>query len=227
MIMEKKNLNNEDVLLKLASEYIDKEEFDNDITIDREILKLCMDYDKKQQEKKKLYSVLSKVAVVVIALFLSFEVFMPETAQAFHTKLFGLVFDERAGSLYLNSESEREMIADWTDYNYPEYIPQGFVLSDARKKDFDSILLYENTDKTVTIRIMEESLETSMSLDTETTEMKHVQVGIYKGYLFTGTDYDGVILTWIQNDRRIIITTNKALTEEELVKIGENLIYVH
>ena len=226
MIMNKRDLNNEDILLKLAGEYIEKVAIEDDIPMDKDILKLCMDYDKKQREKKKLYSVLSKVAVIMLVSIMSFEIFMPETAEAFHTKIFSLIFDDKSGSVSLNNESEHEMIGDWTDYYYPEYVPEGFALSDARKREFDSILLYENTDKTATIRILEESLETSMSVDTETTDMIKVSVGIYEGYIFSGVEYDEIMLTWIQNDRRIIISTTKALSNEVIIKIGESLKYV-
>ena len=227
MIMDKRDLNNEDILLKLAGECIEEKELDNYIPIDREILKICMEYDEKQHKKKKIYSVLSKVGIVTFAIILSFEIFMPETAEAFHTKIFNLIFDDISGSVSLNSENEYEMIGDWTDYHYPEYIPQGFMLSDAHKREFDTILLYENTDKTATIRIMEESLETSMSVDIDTTEIHQVEVGIYEGCLFIGTDYESIMLTWIQNDRRIIISTSKDLASEEIVKIGENMKYIN
>lgn len=224
--MERKDLSNEDTLLKLASEFIEKEELENDILIDKDILKICMEYDQKQYRKKKLYSIVSKVAVTALVAFLSFEIFMPETAQAFHTRLFSLIFDDESGSVSLNSESEREMIGEWTDYHFPEYLPEGYYLTAAQKRENDSILLYENINKSNSIRIIEETMQTSLSFDIDSTEVIEVQIGIYEGFLIRGIDYEGLMLVWIQEDTRITISTTQALTDKEIIKIGENLKYI-
>lgn len=224
--MERKDLSNEDTLLKLASEYIEKEELENDILINKDILKICMEYDQKQYRKKKLYSIAPKVAVIALVVFLSFEIFMPEAAEAFHTRVFNLIFDDNSGSVSLNTESEYEMIGDWKEYHYPRYMPDGFTLVGAEKREDNSVLLYENEEKTVAIRIIEETLEYSTSVDTDRTEVYETEIGIYNGYLFRGKDYDGVMLTWMQNDRRITISTTQDLTDEEVIRIGENLKYI-
>lgn len=240
-MVKKMNMHDEDKVLKSAAEllreiaveeqekYFEKanhidEEYP--IHLDKEFLKTAMEYDEKQRKKKKMYSALSKVAIILLGLVLSFEIVLPEKASAFHAKVFELIFNDMAGSVSLNNENEYDLIGNWSDYYYPDYMSDGYVLTAAEKQEFESVLLYENAENNTTIRIMDQPLDFSFNVDTDSTEMSNVKVGIYDGNLFVGIDYDGLLLTWVQDNSRIIITTTKDLSKEEIVRIGENLKYI-
>lgn len=48
-----------------------------------------------------------------------------------------------------------------------------------------------------------------------------------EGYVFIGKNYDGIMFIWKQDDSLMNISTTQDISEDELVKIAENIKYIN
>lgn len=236
----KEKYSSEEVLKKVAelskqeildtdNEYVKKMESADDIFAiepDQKFLEFARDFDEKKKRRDRAQSIkrLSQVAAVfLVFIVVTFSVAL-EASDAFRVRLYSLLFNSENGSVLL-SEEESDLIEDWEDYWYPEFIPEGFNLVDAGADGGQKILLFTSKDGEAEFRIMEKPLHTSIGVDTDTNSVEEIKIGYYKGYLFDNKKQDCINVFWQTDDRQIVIMASRSVGKETVKQISESLKY--
>lgn len=197
-----------------------------DIKPDPEILRMAREYDQKRAKarKKKIITRVMRTAAVFVLCIATMFTFALETSDAFRVRVYQLFRDEEQGGVTLYSQDEYDMIGDWEDYWYPTYMPEGFVIKASEMEKNESTMLFCSEDG-IEIRIREYSKDTDISMDTDHTSMKEVQVRYYKGYLFTSDDGLYMSVYWVTDDRQLSVQMDGLQDEELILQIAEEMEY--
>ncbi|MCI8608831.1 MAG: DUF4367 domain-containing protein [Firmicutes bacterium] len=148
-----------------------------------------------------------------------------ETSEAFRVRVYSLLFDESAGGVTLLPEEENSLISEWTDYWYPTYVPDGFQMVAAEKRDGESIIAFESNDGEKRFYIDEFSFNAVMGHDTDTNTVEEVRIGYYKGYLFEDVQNQNITIYWMTDDRQMVVGATGEMDKETIIKIAEGLEY--
>ena len=212
------------------NEYVKKmESIDETFPIepDQKFLEFAREFDGKKKkrdraQKIKRFSQVAAVFLVCIVVTLSVAL---EASDAFRVRLYSLIFNSENGSVSL-SEEESDLIGDWKDYWYPEFIPEGFNLIAAEDDGGQRILLFESNDGKFNFQIIDMPLDTSVSVDTDTNTIEEIKIGHYRGYMFVDDIYDSIMLFWKTDDRQMMIDARNGIKEDTVKRIAEGLKYV-
>ncbi len=196
--------------------------------IDENILRMVIEYDNKQREKKKkqFVSVLSKVAVFAIVCVAATTFLFPEHVEAFRTRVFDMFFNDEAGSVSLRGENELDMIGDWTDYYYPEYMPEGYKLIGAEKMGEIYIMLYTSEDGEHQLNMQTMPDNSTISIDTDMSSIEDVKIGYHEGIYSVNEEYNKNIITWVSDKKIVYIQGDNTIHKDEYIKIAENVRYI-
>lgn len=196
--------------------------------IDENVLKAVIEYDKQRKEKrkKKYISILSKVAIFIIVCSVAIPFIAPKHAEAFRTKILDMFFNEKSGSVSLRGQTEIDMIGDWDEYYYPEYIPETYELVAAEKVDESSTMLFISNDRKHELRIEELPVNSAISLDTDYTKVESIEIGYNEGQYAINEKYEYIIVTWRTENKIISLEGDTSINKQEYINIAENLIYV-
>ena len=197
--------------------------------IDENLIKAMIEYEKKDKErrKKKYFSILSKVAILLITCVVSANFIFPESVDAFKTKIFGKLFNEVNESLSLKNENEINIIDNWNDYYYPQYIPKDYEIVAAEKTDEGSIMLFLSHNKEHELRIEEILGESGINIDTTFTQILNISIRASEGQYAINEQDNYVLLAWPEDNRIIVIRGDMSLSQQEYIKIAENMKYLN
>ena len=187
-----------------------------------------IEYDKQRKEKrkKKYISILSKVAIFIIVCSVAIPFIAPKHAEAFRTKIFDMFFNEKSGSVSLRGQTEIDMLGDWDEYYYPEYIPETYELVAAEKVDESSTMLFISNDRKHELRIEELPQNSNISIDTDHTSIENVKIGYYDAVYAICKEADSALLTWVNEKKIISIHGDTSIDKQEYIKIAEKLKFV-
>ena len=196
--------------------------------IDENVLKAVIEYDKQQKgkRKKKYISVLSKVAIFIIVCAFAIPFIAPKPVDAFRIKILDMFFNEKSGSVSLRGQTEIDMIGDWNEYYYPEYMMDNYSLIGAEKMGERSIMLFVSNDRKHELRIEELPPNSNISIDTDHTSIENVKIGYYEAVYAICKEADSVLLTWVNEKKIISIHGDASIDKREYINIAENLKYV-
>ncbi len=192
---------------------------------DQSFLEFARAYDKKAKKRKvteKRKRIL-QIAAVFLVCITTMTAIALETSEAFRVRFYSLFTNETDGSVTLLTERERELIGKWEDYWYPTYVPEGFQMVAAEKRDNKSVIVFESNDGKISFRIMEFSFNAAISHDTDTNTVEEVRVGYYKGYLFEDVRNQSIDVYWLTDDRQIEVAATGEIEKETVIKIAEGL----
>lgn len=197
-----------------------------DIEPDPKILNLARKFDEKQQKKKKIQRKrhFVQVAAMVMVCFVTFSAITLESSDAFRMKIYQIFSIQDEGSAALLSQDEYDLIGDWKDYWYPTYIPEGFVLQDAEKTEFEKVMLF-SSDAGEECRIREIPMDAAITVDTEHTSIEEVKIGYHNGYLMVNEEHNLLNVYWSTEDRQICIEMTGEHDKGTILKIAEKMEY--
>lgn len=196
--------------------------------IDEKILKMAIEYDKKKKEnkKKKIISVLSKVAVVMMICVVSAAFVFPESVEAFRVKIFDVFFNEDTGSASLKGENEVDYLGDWTEYYYPEYMPENYKMIGAERMGERSIMLFALENGEHPLKIESIPANSTVNVDTDSTSIEKIQIGYYEGMYAVDNEKENALITWVNENNILTVQGDISLDKTEYIKIAENLKYI-
>lgn len=235
---EKNRKINETLLYKIGYDYTDTiceetdkllEEYKNIDVPDR--LDQWFDHhqkDLKRKEqhlkyKKVLTNVFKRVAIVLVAIILATTV-LTFTVEAFRVKVFNFLIkeEETHTSLSLSEDQwhniSKELPEKWTDYYYPSYLPEGFVLTSFSRNMNNRRLRFENEDAYL---LMTESLGESVTiqLDSEDAKSQHIDIN---GHDVLMLKKNGMVtLSWFDVDRVFVLLGT--LEDDDMILIAEKI----
>ena len=169
---------------------------------------------------------LSHYAAVFIACLLVVGTVGAATSDAFRTKLFNVFLSEESDSVTLESVPDDSPMKDWSDYWYPEYLPEGFKFTSAEESDFEKTIRFDsiNSDKSIIISIRNSEGSTA-SYNTDGTEYGNISIGEYEGYYFTNGEDGSCIVTWLAEEQTIRMVS-QYVDKDEIIKVAESMVYV-
>lgn len=150
----------------------------------------------------------------------------PKPVDAFRIKILDMFFNEKSGSVSLRGQTEIDMIGDWNEYYYPEYMMDNYSLIGAEKMGERSIMLFVSNDRKHELRIEELPPNSNISIDTDHTSIENVKIGYYEAVYAICKEADSVLLTWVNEKKIISIHGDASIDKREYINIAENLKYV-
>lgn len=197
-------------------------------SIDEKILKAVMEYEKEEKlkKKKRLFSVLSKVAVFLIACVVAVNYVFPEHVEAFKVKVMDVFFDDEAGAINLKGGGEKSLLEGWTEYYYPEYMLEKYCLTGAEKTGERCVMLFISEDGDHQIKIESIPANSTVSINTDDASVEDVKIGYYKGVYVVDTENENSIITWMNDTNIFNVQGDTSVTKDEYIKIAESLKYV-
>lgn len=194
---------------------------------DQSFLAFARAYDRKANKRKvteKRKRIL-QVAAVFLVCITTMTAIAVEISEAFRVRFYSLFTNETDGSVTLLTEREQEIIGEWEDYWYPTYVPDGFQMVAAEKRDNESVIVFESNDRKISFRIMEFPFNVAISHDTDTNTVEEVRIGYYKGYLFEDVQNQSIDVYWLTDDKQLVVAATGEMDKETVIKIAESLEY--
>lgn len=137
-------------------------------------------------------------------------------------------YEKKLGYFHVMQEDRPDAVQleSWYDYWFPEYIPEGYRISDSRDEQGVKVIIFQNEDKE-RIEIYQFYGEKVLGMDSEGTFDYGVQVNGEQAEAFEKTIGDVTIrnITWIDNNLESFYIRG-SLSFDELRRIAESLIFV-
>ena len=196
---------------------------------DEEILRMLKSKDRSRAKAKKRqkFSKLTRAAAVFLISVVVVGAIGVGTSEAFRVKVFSIFKNDDTGSVTMINENEEELLADWSDYWYPEYMPEGFVLDGAEADEIEKAMHFSLVNGDAEIIISVGILDYFViSHNIEDCEVEEVDIGYYKGYMFTDKLYNTCDVIWQTDENLMSIDAIGYTDKGEILKIAENLKYI-
>ncbi len=205
--------NSQDIKLVEVPESLDKwfVEFNNDL--ERK--------ETKNKYKNNFKSVISKVAIIFLILFISIAT-LTVTVDAFRVRLFNTIIKntEKYLDIQVNEESQTNNIEQNIDGFYElEYIPNGFELNYVEDLGDTKIVNFINN-KNEEILFNQSPNGTNFQLDSEDAEVKEVDIMGNEGIIIKKEDR--TTLFW--NNEEYSFYLLSTINEKELISMAKSLI---
>lgn len=181
--------------------------------------------EKKAQTRKQLSAVSKWVALFLVVLTGGLAV-TTSSVEAFKIKLFNMVSEitSQYTSLQFVEEDKMDTKAveiTWHNYLYPNYLPEGFKLTEVQEFGNTKLTYFEDGAKK-RIEFSQSEDSAAFQIDTEQAQSKKVTINGNEGWL---VDKDGfTTLVWKQGDLVLYLIAN--LSDEELLKVAESIKWV-
>lgn len=169
---------------------------------------------------------LSRYAAVFLISCISVGAVGAVASDAFRAKLFNIFVSEETGSVVLESIPEDSPMEGWSDYWYPEYLPEGFKFTAAEDPGWEKLIRFDSIDSDGCIIItMWNSEGSTTSYNTEGKEYGSISIGEYDGYYFEDKEDSTCIVTWLTEEQTIQISADY-VDKDELIRVAESMVYV-
>ncbi|WP_054875735.1 DUF4367 domain-containing protein [Oxobacter pfennigii] len=184
------------------------------------------DHERKKRtlKRKKWLNTFSRRIAVFIILFVIVITMTTLSVEAFRVKVFNIVTDIR--EKYSKIEfKERDTIKQgqysitWDLYLYPEYLPDGYYVTDAQKIG-DIKIIHFSDEKGKNLEFSQSPINSSLQVDTENVQTKNVVINDSEGMLI---EKNGVhIIIWTKGESALYMIGE--ISEEEIFKIAESVV---
>jgi|GEM_PF-389850 hypothetical protein len=170
----------------------------------------------RRKKKKKLKSLMFKVAALVLILSSGF-IIPYITVDAFRERVVNFYIENFDTHASFGPKEENEPFTEFE----AGYLPEGYVKGDEFKApNLYSQTFYNQVNKMIDITLYDD--DTSFNIDTENCETYNVTIKNKNGYIYIKAD--SVALIFKFHDKSIVITGNDdSLSNEELIKIAESI----
>jgi len=180
--------------------------------------------DKKHIERRKKNRVkrFVQVAACFIVMFSVITFTVPEVATAMKALFFDVNIDEEGGGIVLKPQKNFDLLNEWDEYYYPEYIPEGFEL-EVVDDEYGREMIFMAQDNDIIIEIDEDPLNASISHDTDTASVENIRINGWDGYLFVDEEHLYVDLILYTDINITGILMRQSTDKEIVIDIAESL----
>ena len=196
--------------------------------LDRKILQMAREYDAKHRQEiwKKRGRTALRTAAVFAAFVLGIGAIGMSTSEAFRLRIFSMFENRNDGAVAFRDDAAYELLKGWSDYWYPEYLPEGYYLLTAEENDdFDKIILFKSTDDNE-IRIYETNSGGMPEIDKDTNLYEEIYINSETAYLFSDIEQQKYHLLWQAEDCIFRITFSNFDEKEEIIRTADSLKYI-
>jgi hypothetical protein len=178
--------------------------------------------------KRNVFSILSKVAVIVFVMVAVFSTAMV-TVDAFRIRVMNFLIDVQPEytSFQIKDGSSgskgEKMVVNWTNTYLPTYIPAGYEVDSLTYTDPLKEITYHNQkNKNLVIDYSESDDSNNVAVDTEKASVKTIHINGHKGMLVVKNSQTTVV--W-EMDHHIFVICTMENTDETL-KIAQNVKFI-
>lgn len=196
--------------------------------LDRKILQMAREYDAKHRQEiwKKRGRTALRTAAVFAAFVLGIGAIGMSASEAFRMHIFSMFENRNDGAVAFRDDAAYELLKGWSDYWYPEYLPEGYYLLTAEEDELQKILLFKSAESTEELRVYIKNTQLLSMIDIDTNIYEKTYVNSYDGYIYVDSSSNSADLIW-QEDNRILEISISGSTEQDLImRIAENMKYV-
>ena len=200
----------------------------DEVEADEEFLRFAAEYDKKRcREKKKISRRFAQIAAVLVVAVVTLGGITLEASEAFKSKNYELSVNKDTGEVILVPDNEKEVLkesAKADKINYPQYLTEGLIEVSSSEDNFARILSFMPEDESYEIVFYEYEPENlSMTYNMEINTLEKIDVGEYKGYLFTNATAKNLSLIWQMDNKVLKLSAFNFDNREEFIKIAESI----
>lgn len=196
--------------------------------------------NRKSEAKGKRHKALDRVvriAAIMIICLTAVNFVAMGVSEAYRDRVFRIFEFEEQGAETLQhndgnenlimrmSKEEWQLIADWDDFWYPMWLPEGFYLAEA-VDDYSSVMRFASDDSTEQIVIQVIDVGDVLTYDSDTAMRSEVRVQGYSAQVIIDVVNNYAMIAWEDEDKIIEIRLNDASDSETLLTIAENLIHI-
>ena len=200
----------------------------DEITADEEFLRFVAEYDKKRcREKKKISRRFVQIAAVFVVAAVTLGGMTLEASEAFKSKNYELSVNKDTGEVILVPDNEKEVLNDSAKadkINYPQYLPEGLIEVSCSEDNVARVLSFMPQDESYEIVLYEYEPENlSMTYNMEINTLEEIDIGEYKGYLFTNVTAKNLSLIWQMDNKVLKLSAFDFDNRKEFIKIAESI----
>ena len=200
----------------------------DEITADEEFLRFVAEYDKKRcREKKKISRRFVQIAAVFVVAAVTLGGITLEASEAFKSKNYELSVNKDTGEVILVPDNEKEVLNDSAKadkINYPQYLPEGLIEVSCSEDNVARVLSFMPQDESYEIVLYEYEPENlSMTYNMEINTLEEIDIGEYKGYLFTNVTAKNLSLIWKMDNKVLKLSAFDFDNRKEFIKIAESI----
>ena len=200
----------------------------DEITADEEFLRFAAEYDKKRcREKKKISRRFVQIAAVFVVAAVTLGGITLEASEAFKSKNYELSVNKDTGEVILVPDNEKEVLNDSAKadkINYPQYLPEGLIEVSCSEDNVARVLSFMPQDESYEIVLYEYEPENlSMTYNMEINTLEEIDIGEYKGYLFTNVTAKNLSLIWQMDNKVLKLSAFDFDNRKEFIKIAESI----
>ncbi|HIU27067.1 MAG TPA: DUF4367 domain-containing protein [Candidatus Fimisoma avicola] len=195
---------------------------------DEKILEMLRAADREREKSKRraMWRSIGRIAAIFLVCITVAGGIGMGTSEAFRTRVFEFFSSDEESYAGFRSNTEEDMLAGWSDYWYPEYMPDGFIMTYAEDDGWEKFMLFESAENDSAIRIFITYADNYViQHDTEHNTIEEVRIGIYTGVLAISDEDDTSTLFWQTEDSLINIDGENFSDKEEILKIAEGMKY--
>ncbi len=133
------------------------------------------------------------------------------SVEAFRANFFNIII-ETSQKFSLISHKEQndfnfvgDLPDDWSDYYYPQYIPEEYILITAKELNGTKYMIFSNTTGGE-IRFIQGKISAQLQIDSEKGDVIEIDIQGHRGILVEKDNL--AILSWTNNDKSFVIHGN-------------------
>lgn len=201
--------------------------------VEAQILELARRLEKKQINKKRDYFLTryaKTAAVIVLLVSMSFTALLAN-ADALRSEYFDFIFQNsdtyvavipvEAGKS--DAEAEKNLPSDWEEVYYPDYLPEGYHFVEAEAAGSAKTIAFQNEALETLLLTQEPSDGAEILVDKE--GALNGKTTVQGNPAYWASENGETTLMWNQYGSLFLLYGTVAL--EEMIRIGEHLLYVH
>lgn len=192
--------------------------------LDEKMQELMRSKDQEIANHKRRGTVkrITKIAAVVMICFVATGLIAIDKSDALKQNIMNFIYDE--GFVIVENDIEANIMNSWQEFWYPTYVPDDLKLKSSDEKHH--LLSYLSDESTRELRVDEFSLETSFTMDTETTKVHDLKLNGKDGFYYEDEKHknSGVIIK--ENDRYVAVECSGEWKQSEVMKIVNGLVYI-
>ncbi|MCI8631099.1 MAG: DUF4367 domain-containing protein, partial [Firmicutes bacterium] len=153
---------------------------------DKILLEMAREYDAKmrrtvhRRKGKRALRIAAVIAVVIMGLG-SIGI---SASEAFRMRVFSLFENKEDGAVVFRNDTEYELLSGWSDYWYPEYLPDGYYLLTAEESNnMGKFMLFKSVNNDE-IRMYESTSDNAFSVDSDTNVYEKIYINSEEAYIF-------------------------------------------
>lgn len=191
---------------------------------DKILLEMAREYDAKmrrtvhRRKGKRALRIAAVIAVVIMGLG-SIGI---SASEAFRMRVFSLFENKEDGAVVFRNDTEYELLSGWSDYWYPEYLPEGYYLFTAENDNIVGKIMLFKSAQNDEIRIYQVDKSNAPEMDIDTNIYEKTYINSNDAYIFMD-DEDMYHLFWQVNEKVIIISFSDINSSDTIIEIAEKM----